>query len=306
MDAELKWRIEEAREKTDLVELISQTYALDEASGSYWRATQHDSLVVSQHHWWWNSHGTSGDAIDWCRDQMHMTFHEALNYLLGTAMSDHAANRATPKPIAPPRNLAWDAEEWHQGMLRSKSTIALLQRKRNLRLATILAAKLGWHPTMKGWSIPHWLHGNTDYCSGVKVRVLWKGEVRYVSVKGSRFGLYMPPPLPNLDPSMLFVVEGEWKALSIMQLGAYAVGCPAKHFLPKWWEHLSSRFGQATVYVVRDNDLAGLVFLSKVRAAIPHALPLAPPITVKAVDDWIVTNPQLTLPSLIQNGVGNI
>ena len=159
---------------------------------------------------------------------------------------------------------------------------------------------------MKGWTIPYWKHGNTDWCTGIKVRVLWKGKARYVSVQGSRFGLYMPPPLPNLDPSMLFVVEGEWKCLALMQLGVYAVGCPAKHFLPKWWEHLLPRFGQATVFVVRDNDLAGLIFLSKVRAAIPHALPLAPPTTVKSVDDWIAATPTLTLPNLIENGIANV
>lgn len=308
MNSELRRLIEEAREKADLVDIISQSYPLEEAGGHYYRAVDHDSLVVddAKQRWYWNSQGTQGDAIDWLRTEGGMTFREAIGYLLGRQVEHRAANRAAPTAITPPKNLVMVAEECHQMLLSSKSTVAMLLHQRHLRLSTILCAKLGWHSRMMGWTIPHWRHGNTDYCTGIKVRVVRQGKVRYVSVKGSRFELYMPPPLPNLDPSMLWIVEGEWKAMAVMQAGAYAVGCPAKSFRPEWWRQLATRFGQATVFAVRDNDLAGLVFLAKVRAAIPHALPLAPPIEYKSVDDWLAADPLLTLPNLIEDGIGHV
>lgn len=303
MNSELRRLIDEALARTDLVDLISEDYSLDESSGHYWRGVDHDSLVVDEAKqcWFWNSRGTFGDAIDWLTKQRNMTFREALDQLLGYATGNREANREVLRPIVkPPRNMALNADSYHQVLLSSKSTVATLQRQRNLRLTTVLAAKLGWHPEMKGWTIPHWRYGNTNYCSGIKVR-LARGKLRYASVKGSKFELYMPPPLPNLAEGMLHIAEGEWKTLSLMQCGTYAVGCPAGAFRKEWAQRLS-KFGQL-VFVWRDNDTGGLEFVAKVRAAMPHAVPLAPPPNWKAVDDWVATRPQFTLTNLIEDGV---
>lgn len=300
---ELKQLIAEALAKTDVAELVSQTYALEEAGGHYFRGIEHDSLVVDTEHqrWYFNSRGTSGDAIDWLTKQRNMTFREALDQLLGYATGNREANREVLRPIVkPPRNMALDADSYHQVLLSSKSTVATLQRQRNLRLTTVLAAKLGWHPEMKGWTIPHWRHGNTDYCSGIKVR-LARGKLRYASVAGSKFELYMPPPLPNLREDMLHIVEGEWKTLSLMQLGTYAVGCPAGAFKKEWAQQLS-KFGQL-VFVWRDNDLGGLEFVTQVREAMPHAVPLAPPTEWKGVDDFVIAANIQDIATLITEGL---
>lgn len=306
MNPEIQRRIDDALANTDIVDLIAEDYPLEESSGHYWKAVDHDSLVVdgAKQCWFWNSRGEWGDAIDWLVKQRGLSFREALDYLLG---SESAPQRPRARP-GPPlvRNMALEAEGYHQRLLTSPSTLRLLQRERNLRLSTIFYTMLGWHPEMKGWTIPHWRHGITDYCSGIKVR-LARGKLRYASVAGSKFELYMPPPLPNLDPTMLFIVEGEWKALAIMQLGAYAVGCPANtRFRTEWGEYLLSKFGQATFFAIRDNDLAGLVFLSRVKAILPYALTLAPPMDFKACDDWIAACPQLTFTNLVKDGAKSV
>lgn len=306
MPDNLRRLIDEARARTDIVDLISEDYPLEESGGHYWRGAGHNSLVVdsAKQCWFWNSRGTFGDAIDWLTKQRNMTFREALDQLLGFPLRPQGRRQqAKPRPAVPkPRNMALDALGYHQALMTSQSAMRQLQRERNLRLTTVLAAKLGWHPEMRGWTIPHWRYGNTNYCSGIKVR-LARGKLRYASVKGSKFELYMPPPLPNLDPTMLFLVEGEWKALAIMGLGAYAAGCPANaRFRKEWGERLLSKFGHATFFAVRDNDIAGLVFLSRVRAILPWAMPLAPPLHFKSCDDWAAACPQFTLTNLIEDG----
>ena len=306
MNPDIQRRIDDALANTDIVDLIGEDYVLRESSGHYCKAVGHDSLVVdgAKQCWFWNSRGEWGDAIDWLTKQRGLSFREALNYLLG---DENPPQRPRARPAPPPvRNMELEALGYYWNLATSSSAMTQLKRERNLRLSTIIACRLGWHPTMKGWTIPHWRHGSTDYCSGIKVR-LARGKLRYASVKGSKFELYMPPPLPNLDPTMLFIVEGEFKALAVMQLGAYAVGCPANtRFRAEWGEYLLSKFGQATFFAIRDNDLAGLVFLSRVRTILPYALILAPPLKHKAVDDWIAACPQLTLQQLVEVGASHV
>jgi len=286
---------EQALSRVDLAELISETYPMDpERGGSYWRSAEHDSLVVDQRarRWYWNSRGESGDAIDWLRQYGGVgSFTEAIDYLLGGTNAQDAvrvaARRPKPKIV---RNMLIDAEEYHQALLNNKGLILGLQRRRGLRLATILVARLGWHAGWCGWTLPHWRQGDIEYCTGIKVRFRGRGKLRrYGAIEGSQFELYWPPPMPDLDPTLVFITEGEWKALHMMQLGAYAVGCPASGFRPEWVPLLQSTFGQATFFAIRDNDMGGLTFLDKVRTAMPEALPMAPPFGYKGIDDWLST-----------------
>lgn len=302
--------------QVDLVELIEEYYELKEDSTRYYRARQHDSLVVDtlRGKWYWNSRGISGDAIDWLTQVCGLSFGEAVRRLrLENSHPEPQLGKlpARQRPQTEPVNMAIQALECHLALMNHKARAMALQRDRCLRLLTIQQARLGWYNDgyIAGWTIPHWLnpklrYGEHDYCSGIKVRCI-EGPTRYRALPGSRFGLYTPVTITN--PT--FIVEGEFKALHIVQLGGCAVATNAnvggESFRAEWvTKVVKSQLG--LVFAVRDNDLGGLAFLESVRRHIPHALALAPAAEYKGIDDWIVGARIRSLDQLITEGLNNV
>lgn len=288
-------------EGVDLVELIDETYELEPDGHRYWRSIEHDSLVVDvgnvPHRFYWNSRGLSGDAVDWLILVFGLSFKEAV-HRLGLETTVHLVHRPARLPTADKAtNMAVDAICYHQALLSHKAQAMSLQKRRGLRLMTILKARLGWHTEWGGWTIPYFVGDGDNFCSGIKVRLL-RGRIRYRALPESRFGLYQPVPLQG---PTVFIVEGEFKALHVIQLGGVAVATNNRGFRQEWASKFTSKF-RPTIYVIRDNDLGGLVFLKTVFAALPKVTPLAPPPSCKGVDDWIVEARITSLNQLIEEG----
>jgi len=298
--------------KTDLAELIEQTYELESDGPRYWRAREHDSLVIDERkqRWYWNSRDLGGDALDWLTEVCNLTFKDALNRL---RLREGATARLARLPVSEPKpkNMTMEALQYHQALISHKGRALTLQRQRSLRLATILRARLGWYEDgmIAGYTIPHWTEPPPSHrplkwqvCLGIKLRCV-QGPKRYRALPGSRFGLYTPANLATAP--MVFIVEGEFKALHILQLGGVAVSCTCKCFTPDKAEKLS-QLRQTAIFCVRDNDLGGLEFVGAVRQYLPQVILLAPAPGFKGVDDWVIAKRIQSLDELITKGLAHV
>jgi len=283
----------------DLVDLVGQSFTIV-GSGRYLSTKEHDSLVidVERQKFYWNSRGVWGDAYDWLMKVIGISYWEAREFLGEAELP--SPPRIEKKPERPRVDLTEFAMECHSVLLGDKGLMAELMESRRLTEQTVIRAHLGWHKRRRGWTIPYF-YGIK--CFAMKVRLRQPdSKGKYRAVKGSKFSLpYITPPHKAMKKSRLFIVEGEFKALHIWQLGAPAIATSATAFR-KEWAKLDEVQKAREVYVFRDNDFAGLKFSESVMRAIPRTTPLAPPPEYKGVDDWIVAEQIPGINTLIRLG----
>lgn len=302
-------KYQDAKQATDLVKLIEQSETL-RRDGKYMRGVKHDSLVVdvADQRWHWNSRGLSGDAIDWLTLVCSMVEEEAVAHLLASSPTRVAATEYTaPKKERKPIDFTSAALQYHQYLINNKLRTTQLMEERSLTVDALVLAVIGWYEVngQRGWSIPY-LRSRGSGCDGIKIRLHGHPTLRYRGITGSRFGLYETPYHHRMRKDLLFVVEGEFKALHIWQLGARAVATSnnmwASNKRKKEYRQQIRSFRADEVYVVRDNDLGGLKFMTDVCEAVPNVIRLAPPPQWKGVDDWILGEKVISIGQLIREG----
>ena len=75
--------IEDVKAANRLEEIVEDAYPLRKTSARYWRAVQHDSLVldIQNQAWFWNSRGEQGDVIAWVQAREGLDFKGAVEWL---------------------------------------------------------------------------------------------------------------------------------------------------------------------------------------------------------------------------------
>jgi hypothetical protein len=117
--------VREARQ-TDLVSFLeSNNYYTFKRFGKSFRCNEHDSLVITDNAYYWNSKSDSGNAIDFLTRHLDMDFKTALSSLLNTQKS----SLQTPTPAKNPDTFAPDKD--------IKRVYAFLNQKRFIDNAII-------------------------------------------------------------------------------------------------------------------------------------------------------------------------
>jgi hypothetical protein len=128
-----------------------------------------------------------------------------------------------------------------------------------------------------------------DYkLTGIKMRNLKPGGLRYMSLRGSKQGLF------NFDAvaystGVVIVVKGEIPAMLLDQMGYLA--CAPTGGEGGWREDWRTALALCTPIVVGDNDVAGRV-LGERRAALLGARLVFPPESYKDIDAFILAEPE--------------
>ena len=119
-------------------------------------------------------------------------------------------------------------------------------------------------------------HIGPEGLTGVKLRVI-EGEGRYRSIPGSSFSLY------NISERSRVIVEGEFKAIALWQIGVPAIGLPAGGLT----ERVSEQLKGMSLIFMRDNDRAGFSAAWKAKAIMPELKIVSTP-SEKAIDDYLL------------------
>ena len=113
--------------------------------------------------------------------------------------------------------------------------------------------------------------------TGVKLRII-EGIGRYRSIPGSNFSLY------NTSERSRVIVEGEFKAIHLWQIGIPAMSLPAGGFT----EYIADRLkGKGSLVFIRDNDKAGFSAAWKAKTMMPELKIVSTP-SEKAIDDYLL------------------
>lgn len=116
-------------------------------------------LWPAQGRYWCRQCNASGDAIQFCRDFLHMSFPEARMRVGDSSPKDF--DTAPREPFfAPPPSWMVKAEEFvqggHQRLLADKVLQSQILQERGLTLASIRRYRLGWNPVDSMSPREHW------------------------------------------------------------------------------------------------------------------------------------------------------
>jgi hypothetical protein len=124
-------------------------------------------------------------------------------------------------------------------------------------------------------TIPHF--GSVGL-TGIKLRVMEADKQgRYRSIPGSSFSLY------NASERSRIIVEGEFKAIHMWQIGIPAMSLPAGGFT----EHIVDQLKGKDLIFVRDNDRAGFSAAWRAKTIMPGLKVISTP-SEKAIDDYLL------------------
>ena len=260
-----------------LVELIAQDLRLKPMSrGRYYVGVDHDSLVIDTKtgKWNWYSRGLWGDAKDWLEFWRGLSKDEAGR--LAKKCEQGVYSPEPPKPLNP-------AKFAHFALCIGNVRARRYLSKRGLDQATIDYSMLGY--SKGAISIPL-IHKSQIW--SVRYRAISpKSKKRYWSEGGSR-NIY-PYGLPFLlGQETLFIAEGEFKCLSVNQMGFDCIATTGSTFMPGWTEFTKP---YRRVVLLRDSyELAGLAMAKRVRQIIPNVIIQRIPDGHKAIDDFMLAD----------------
>jgi len=250
-----------------LEKLIHQRYPLKwKGSSKRWmvpKAGEPSSLVIDTkfQRFFWYAKGLVGGTYVWMRDVLRMPEIDVLRDSFDTIACDEAS--------PPTEN---DVGRYHYALMRyGKGASYIIGRGIGKRAAEHF--RLGYSDEYDGSiTIPYYLDGEL---TGIKLRVISREGIRYRAVAGSKFSLYNKGRV---------IVEGEFKAIHLWQIGIEAMSLPAMGFNN---DHIRARLQGQYLYM-RDNDKAG--FMSAL-CGLKHGLDLVVTSTPshKSIDDYIIS-----------------
>jgi DNA primase len=138
----------------------------------------------------------------------------------------------------------------------------------------------GVKPTLAGHiTIPEF---NDEFCTYLQGRRLVPGEPRYMGLPG------LPKPLYGSwrfrNEQILYLVEGPFDWLTLLQWGLPAVSSLGCHLSPSQAAHLSNK----RVVLAQDADLAGDLAAEQIARTLPNSTRLRPPEPFKDWNDALV------------------
>lgn len=276
-----------------LSELISKDIPLKRkgTSGRYWIGVTHDSLVVDDKRGKFNWHSRSqwGDAVDWLKFWRNLDEKEA------RALATETLDRVAYEPV--PLNV--EKIERYCANLHRQPALDFLHQRYGISLDNARWHLLGYTPGKI--VIPNYSRGGLllsvryrlmnprqGYLGNSEQHVGNK-EMRYFSEPGSQFtrpyGLWLLPK----EGDLLFICEGEFKAIVVAQLGYKSLGTQGTSFSSSWLEYLEG--WKRVVYLRDTRDLGGIVSASRMKKIYPRIEIERIPGKHKAIDDLWVADP---------------
>lgn len=249
-----------------------------------WTSPVHDSLIVDDRRgkWNWYSRGTWGDAKDWLVFWRNIPIAEA--------------RRIASDPLVAPavhlhRKLDFDLVTRACANLHSPPAVKYLETRR-ISLEWADRFRLGYLPgkiVIPGYS-------RYGYLSSVRYRLMkdWVTPdgriVRYYSMPGSR--PWYPYGIWNLPASghTLLIAEGEFKIITLRQMGYWSLGTQGMQFRPGWAPVLAS--WKRIIYLRDTRDLGGVVSANRIKKILPMAEIVRVPAPHKAIDDLWIADPE--------------
>jgi hypothetical protein len=258
-----------------LSELIGRDVELLRCGSRYYRWKLHDSFVIDNvtKKWHWYSRSLWGDSFDWLK--MFSALSDRESYLLAQQVNGAA-----------PALAELDQEKIRRAQANMDNALWYLYQKRRLTAVTARKYRLGW--VRGAVCLPN--YSDSDELVSARYRKLrdWVNQngrtVRYYSEPGSHpwypYGLWVIPKAGDV----LFLVEGEFKAMTVNQLGFYALGTQGTEFRASWTGYLDN--WDRVVYLRDSRELGGLKSANKLKKIYPRAEVVCIPRPHKAVDDY--------------------
>lgn len=226
-----------------------------------WHNDHDPSLHIYPDHVYCFACGMTADAITFVCKMENLTFDEAVKFLLEYRRPTRVKQQAVTTAV--------DAEEVyqpHQRLMGLPSWSYAWRWLSNRGLGTPIVRDLtvGW--TGKAYSIPHFANGTAF---NVKYRVhpqyLREGEHKYTSLPHHGFSFPYPWDFFRLhhgNSPVLFVVEGEFDAMVLLQASLPALSIPSGAGT-SWspWTAFFRRFKH--IFVLYDMDEAGTIAARK-------------------------------------------
>ena len=277
-----------------LSELIGQDIPLVKSGSSdrYWRGKEHDSLVIDNQRgkWNWFSKSLWGDARDWIVYWRRLPGTGVTS--LVTQVDGYEASKLPPQLNA-------DTYRLQVALLNNRAARTYLHG-RGLSDATIDLAELGY--SRGRIALPLFTQGGALVAiryryikpyDGVRYTFEPLYGVRYTFERGSRpivpYGLSIHPFMP-LAVGVLFITEGEFKCLSVIQAGYRCYSTSGTLWSPGWTSY-AEEFPRR-IYLRDSRDLGGIASANRMKKMIPDLEVVRTPAPFKAIDDFFVAKPK--------------
>ena len=242
----------------------------------------------------WGTCNFTGDVIDLIQQERHFDFNEAINYAanelgiiidsnysLERAKKDFSDNIATKEktpvktPTAPPTEAPADYTAYYEVCRREISTPAAVSylTARGISLDTAISYGLGYDAK---WISPtviknqrakgsDWLPDPTEriimpvtsnyYIARAISPDIKKDYAKMNETGGGKAGIFNSRALYDKEP--VFITEGFFDALSIIEAGAAAVSLNSTHNADLLLKQLEQEPTQTTLIICQDNDPQG-------------------------------------------------
>jgi len=196
------------------------------------------------------------NGLAYLQARYNYSFFEAIEYL-----EHYRGKRNLPRTESPIRTVPLEeVHAWHVALLAENGEAARRWlQERGIGMNAARALQLGWKEDRQV-VIPHFVKGEVV---NLKLRVLpeyqMDGEPKYSSLSGHRFTHLYPYDAfcqHFTDKQVLFITEGEFDAIVLLQAGLPALSLPSgvDWRLTRWRPFLC---GFDTIFVVYDQDSAG-------------------------------------------------
>lgn len=232
------------------------------------------SMVVDTLYGWffWHARGLRGNKYDWLRLVEGMSDADIKAMNIGGDVIQERPREQQTRPLDPIL-----VERFSVQLMRNRDAIKYLCDRGITRRAAE-HFRLGYCSWYRGCiAIPHFF---ADSLVGVKLRIIDGAENRrYRAIPGSNFGIY------NYGSGHRVIVEGEFKAIWLWQIGVDAMALPAGQLSATIEEQLGWLSGP--LLYVRDNDSAGLASAVKLSKLLGDKLQTISTPSEKSVDDYL-------------------
>lgn len=226
--------------------------------------------------------GAQGDILDFVgiykfgtQYDRHTHFIEVVDSLDSIKIAPLPQHQNQPKP-QPKKQLLLDLDtvlRWHENMPKKRREY---WHSRHLTDNTIDRFMLGWDE--KRYTIPHLYRLVPFGCKRRQSEINDGIDAKYTSVTGSRSGIFNADILLSVDG--VVICEGEIDAMLLDQCGFPAISSTAG--AGTWKEEWTNLFsGVRQIWIMYDNDEAGLEGARKVQASLRRAKIVQYPAGVK-------------------------
>jgi len=228
-----------------------------------WHSDHRPSLHIYADHVFCYTCREAHSAIDYVQARYDLSFLEALAFLEPYRSKHYVQQEVRDGPPPEPVPLT-DVRAWNQALLSNAWACQYLY-DRGISRAAIKALLLGWKDD-RLFVIPHLADG---VVTNLKLRThpdyLMDGETKYTSLAHRKFTHLYPYDVFQghfSDSPTLFLCEGEFDSIILLQAGLPAVSLPsgADYKLTRWWSFLH-RFQY--IFVVFDMDKTGQEMVSR-------------------------------------------